>query len=150
METDEELTQLKNIKKQCLQKLIALGTQYINSWTECLEVSDEVQLIRQRQRQRTNEGFSVNNHPQNSPGFHSLPQDLQFAARQQFEKQTFDNQKDEQTKNTLNQQFQEARQRGLNRLKMIEELYSVIANFSRIVSDISYPEDPAIAEEEIS
>jgi hypothetical protein len=43
MEFQEEVAQLEALKKQTLQKLIAVGSQYNNIWTECLETSQQVQ-----------------------------------------------------------------------------------------------------------
>lgn len=84
MEFHWEVAQLEALKKATLQKLIAVSSQYLNIWTECLETSQEVELICNRQRQRTQEGFSSNNHPNNRPGFHSMNQSAQFEERQRF------------------------------------------------------------------
>jgi hypothetical protein len=130
MEIQEEVAQLEALKKQTLQKLIAVGSQYNNIWTECLETSQQVQVICERQRQRAQEGFSPSNHPNNKPGFHSKNQNVQFEDRQRFEKQSFEHQNDEQTKNALNQQWNQSRQRAQARLEMIDELHSVFATLS--------------------
>jgi hypothetical protein len=58
MEFQEELTQLKAIQKQTLQKYIALVSQYNKHWTEYLEVCHKIQLICARQNLRAQEGFS--------------------------------------------------------------------------------------------
>jgi hypothetical protein len=84
IEFQEDIAQLEALKKQALQKLIAEGSQYMTIWTECLEISQEVQLICNRQRQRTQEGFSPNNHPNRRPEFHSMNQSAQFEERQRF------------------------------------------------------------------
>ena len=140
MEFEPQVAKLKDLKKQCLERLITLSSQYISSWDECIDISNQCQLIRKRKRERTNEGYSPNNHPQNSPGFHSLPQDIQFAARQQFEKHTFDNQRDQQTTTALDQQYQESRIRGKSRVEMIEELDFVITNISDIIAKLTRPD----------
>ena len=41
-----------------------------------------------------------------------MNQNVQFEERQRFEKQSFENQNDEQTKNALNQQWNQSRQRA--------------------------------------
>ena len=53
----------------------------MNIWLEFPETSQEAQLICNTQRQRAQEGFSPNNHPNNGPGFRSLNESTQFEDR---------------------------------------------------------------------
>lgn len=139
MEYQEEVAQLEALKKQTLQKIIAVGSQYVTIWTECIENSTQVQLICDRQRQRAQEGFSPSNNPMNKPGFHSMNQNAQFEERQHFEKQSFEHQNDEATKTALNQLWNQARVRAKARLEMIDELRSVFSALSKLVYEISHP-----------
>ncbi len=69
-----------------------------------------------------------------------MNQNAQFEERQRFEKQSFEHQNDEKTKNALNEQCNQLRQRAKARLEMIDELHSVVATLSRVVYEISHPE----------
>ena len=79
-----------------------------------------------------------------------MNQNVQFEERQRFEKQSFEHQNDEQTKNALNQQWNQSRQRAQDRLEMIDELHSVFATLSRVVYEISHPEVLQMVEDESS
>lgn len=74
-----------------------------------------------------------------------MNQNAQFEERQSFEKQSFEHQNDEQTKNALNQQWNQLIQRAKARLEMIDELHSVVATQSRVVYEMSHPEGFFIA-----
>lgn len=74
-----------------------------------------------------------------------MNQNVQFEERQRFEKQSFEHQNDEQTKNALRNQ---SRQRAQARLEMIDELHSVFATLSRVVYEISHPEVLQMVEDE--
>ena len=66
-----------------------------------------------------------------------MNQNVQFEERQRFEKQSFEHQNDEQTKNALNQQWNQSRQRAQARLEMIDELHSVFATIKSSLRNLS-------------
>ena len=55
-----------------------------------------------------------------------MNQNVQFEERKCLEKQSFEHPNHEQTKNALNQQWNQSRQRAQAKLEMIHELHSVV------------------------
>jgi hypothetical protein len=97
MEFQEEVVQ-QGLKKQALQKLIAVGTQYVTHWTECLETSQKIDLIGTKQLQRAEEqSLSDNGLRKRAVGPYGN-QIVDFEERQRVEKRAFESQNDERSR----------------------------------------------------
>ena len=128
-----EVAQIESLRKQTLQKLIAVGSQYINIWADSLDTSKEIKEVNDRQRQREKEGFSPNNRPDGRSEYRTLNERAQLEERQRYEKLMFEYQKDNKTLQALNQDWRLLRSRAEGRVNLIQELHSVFSTLSNTV-----------------
>ncbi|KAJ3249816.1 hypothetical protein HK103_004372 [Boothiomyces macroporosus] len=140
MDYTEEITKLEGLKKVMLQLIIRNGSHYIHFMNKSNDAVAETTKIRSRQRQRTKDGFILNQHPTHKPGYHSLGANEQFEARQLYEKQLFEHQQDEKLIQELQQQSENSRHQAAIRFKNMPELYETFDNFSRLVYELTHPE----------
>eukprot|EP00835_Amoeboradix_gromovi_P003050 NODE_189_length_15604_cov_0.314802.p5 type:complete len:153 gc:universal NODE_189_length_15604_cov_0.314802:8492-8950(+) len=146
-ETQNEQTQLNNIKGKILQNIIQQYDQYLQTWTDRSIVLNDIWELNLRTKEREDAGFMPNQNIYKHPRYNNTNSTEQLEHRQKMEKMDLEYQKDQQANTQFQQKLTTLRQRAKYRLELIDELsitYDNVVGLVEMTSDSSHSQKDGI------